>query len=493
VGNPPLKLRRNEVNLTRTRAARILMIGATLGMTIGLASSGLTAAAAADQEPPTVEPVGNTEPADTEPVLTPPAPEPPATPAPPATEPVAETTPPATDAAAEPTTPTTQPETENTPPATQPDADNAPTASTEPPTPPSSVAASAPSTPSSSAPAATVVSEPSPASIITTTYITKPTAPRSLAAAATNVSGQIRLYWAAPASNGGWPITDYIIQRSPNGWSSWATINDGVRNTTGYTVTGLANGTRYYFRVYARNAVGQSPASNIVSAVPRAKPTAPRSLAAAPTNLSGQIRLTWVVPLTNSGSAITDYIIQRSPNGSSSWVTINDGVRNTTGYTVGGLANGTRYYFRVYARNAVGQSPASNIVSAIPRSVVTVPGVVSYFDVFAYYDGYDLYWGDPASTGGSPITGFVVQALDYVTNSWFTVGTADSSWRDAFVPVEPGEGCDTFRIAAKNAVGVGPYRVAAEACYWVDAAQVAAAHVEGPTGRVAGAGVLETA
>ena len=54
------------MNLTRTRVARILIVGATLGMTIGLASSGLTAAAA---EPPTA-------------------------PAPPATEPVAETTPP---------------------------------------------------------------------------------------------------------------------------------------------------------------------------------------------------------------------------------------------------------------------------------------------------------------------------------------------------------------------------------------------------------------
>ena len=74
-----------------------------------------------------------------------------------------------------------------------------------------------------------------------------------------SVSGQIRLTWVAPASNGGAAITDYIIQRSPNGSSSWVTINDGVRNTTGYTVTGLANGTRYYFRVFARNAVGTQP------------------------------------------------------------------------------------------------------------------------------------------------------------------------------------------------------------------------------------------
>ena len=69
------------MNLTRTRAARILMVGATLGMTIGLASSGLTAAAADDLEPPTAEQVTNTAPATTEPVVTPPAPEPPTAPA----------------------------------------------------------------------------------------------------------------------------------------------------------------------------------------------------------------------------------------------------------------------------------------------------------------------------------------------------------------------------------------------------------------------------
>src|SRR5688500_14566011 len=91
------------------RAARILMVGATLGMTIGLATSGLTAAA---EEPPTA-------------------------PAPPLSEPVAQTTPPATDTPA-PATPTTQPVTEDTQPAAQPEVENAPPIAAELSTPPSS-------------------------------------------------------------------------------------------------------------------------------------------------------------------------------------------------------------------------------------------------------------------------------------------------------------------------------------------------------------------
>ena len=197
-------------------------------------------------------------------------------------------------------------------------------------------------------------------------------APRSLTAAPTMVSGQIRVSWTAPLTNGGSAVTDYAIQRSPNG-TTWATVTDGTSTATAYTVTGLTNGTRYYFRVYARNAFGSSPASSVSNAIPVNALLAPRSLAAAPTNLSGQVRLTWTAPLSDGGSAITDYVIRRSPNGSTGWTTIADGVNGTRAYTVTGLSNGTRYYFRVYARTSRATSPSSNIVNAIPRTKPSAP------------------------------------------------------------------------------------------------------------------------
>jgi hypothetical protein len=277
----------------------------------------------------------------------------------------------------------------------------------------------------------------------------------------TNRSGQIRVAWSTPLSNGGAAITDYVIQRSPNGTSSWTTIGDGVNTATAYTVTGLVDGSRYYFRVVARNAAGYSPSSNVASAIPRTVPTAPRSPAAAPTNVSGQIRVTWVVPSSNGGAPITDYVIQRSLNGSTNWVSLSDGVSTATAYTVTGLVDGSRYYFRVFARNAAGYSPASTVVSATPR---TVPGTVAYFVVDASFEGFDLSWGDPPSTGGSPITGFVIQAFDVTAGSWFTVGVVSASWSAAFVPA-PGEGCGTFRIAARNAAGIGPYRGPVTDCW----------------------------
>ena len=199
-----------------------------------------------------------------------------------------------------------------------------------------------------------------------------PSAPRSLAAAPTNVSGQVRLTWLAPLSNGGSAVTDYIVQRSPNGTTGWTTISDGVNTNTAYTATGLVNGTRYYFRVFAHNAVGNGPASNVANAIPRTLPTAARSLTASLAG-TGMLRLAWLAPTSNGGSAVTDYIIQRSPNGTTGWATISDGVNTNTAYTATGLVNGTRYYFRVFAHNAVGNSPTSNVANAVPVPVPTAP------------------------------------------------------------------------------------------------------------------------
>ena len=100
----------------------------------------------------------------------------------------------------------------------------------------------------------------------------------------TDVSRQLRLTWTAPLSNGGRPITDYIIQRSPNGSTGWTTIADGVSPTTAYTVTGLTDGTRYHFRVFARTATMTGPSSNVAQPFPGTKPCTPFT-AAAPNNL----------------------------------------------------------------------------------------------------------------------------------------------------------------------------------------------------------------
>ena len=78
----------------------------------------------------------------------------------------------------------------------------------------------------------------------------------------------------------------------------------------------------------------------------------------APTSVSGtagssQVSLSWTAPSDNGGSAITDYVIQYSTDGSS-WTTFSDGTSTDTTATVTGLNPGTAYTFQVAAVNAQG-------------------------------------------------------------------------------------------------------------------------------------------
>jgi hypothetical protein len=265
----------------------------------------------------------------------------------------------------------------------------------------------------------------------------------------------VRLSWLLPASNGGSAITDYIIQRSPNGTTGWTTINDGVRATTGYTVTGLTNGIRYYFRVLAKNVAGNSAASNVVNSIPRTMPSAPRTLTAAPTNLSGQVRLTWLAPAVNGGAAVTDYTIQRSQNGTTGWVTINDGVRTTTTYTVTGLVNGTRYYFRVLAKNVAGSSAPSNAVGSSPRAVPSAPRTLTAAAT-TVSGQVRLSWSLPAVNGGAAITDYIIQRSPNGTTGWVTINDGVRTTTTYTVTGLTGGTRYYFRVLAHNAAGTGP-------------------------------------
>jgi chitodextrinase len=174
----------------------------------------------------------------------------------------------------------------------------------------------------------------------------------------------VTLNWQAPRSNGGAAITDYVVQRSRDR-TVWSTLDDGVSTARRFTVTGLTNGTRYWFRIAARNPVGTGASSRPVTATPRTVPAAPHHLTAAPKSRS--VTLNWQAPRSNGGAAIADYVVQRSRD-RTVWSTLDDGVSTARRFTVTGLINGTRYWFRIAARNPVGTGAWSRPVNAAPHA-----------------------------------------------------------------------------------------------------------------------------
>ncbi|MDQ5949353.1 MAG: tripartite motif-containing protein 71 [Patescibacteria group bacterium] len=92
------------------------------------------------------------------------------------------------------------------------------------------------------------------ATFTTTTCPSAPSGPQSLSI--TTDSGLVNLRWSVPASSGGYPITDYLVQYKPTLDSDWLTFSDGVSTLTNTTVTSLTNGISYDFRVSAINSMG---------------------------------------------------------------------------------------------------------------------------------------------------------------------------------------------------------------------------------------------
>jgi len=215
--------------------------------------------------------------------------------------------------------------------------------------------------------------------------ITAPGAPAGLTATPGN--GRITLSWTAPASDGGAGISGYLIYQgtSPGGESA-SPVNSSPVSATSYTVTGLANGTTYYFKVAAVNdAKHQGTDSGEASAVPVSAttsasasasasqtsgagaagvPGAPTGLTASPGN--AQVSLSWTAPASDGGSPLASYrVYQGTSPGFAPGIPVSTITGTST--TVTGLTNGTTYYFVVTAVDANGQvSGASSEASAQP-------------------------------------------------------------------------------------------------------------------------------
>ena len=80
------------------------------------------------------------------------------------------------------------------------------------------------------------------------------------------------LTWKAPESDGGSPITEYLIEVREDSSTSWLKAGTVDNATKTFTVPNLKAGKEYHFRVFAVNAEGQSaPLEGLDTAKPAKK------------------------------------------------------------------------------------------------------------------------------------------------------------------------------------------------------------------------------
>jgi hypothetical protein len=278
-----------------------------------------------------------------------------------------------------------------------------------------------------------------------------PSVPRAVTA--TPGSSSVILDWQEPEfAGGGGGVTGYIIQSSIDGGVNWSFSTSAVDSAA--TVSGLTNGQAYVFRVAATNQYGISSYSTASTAVtPVGPPASPTNLVVAAAN-SGAA-LSWTAPANNGGSAITDYVVQSSGNAGQEWVTFADGTSTQTSANVSGLANGQPYVFRVAARNAVGTSDYVAYMTA--TYPIGVPDQVG--SLVALYGNAQvrLTWQAPAANDLGGLIDYTIQQSTDSGATWVAL-TDGVSLDTTYLVTQLTNGTSyAFRVAATNAVGIGPF------------------------------------
>ncbi len=210
----------------------------------------------------------------------------------------------------------------------------------------------------------------------------------------------VAVYWGAPISRGGSPITGYratAFDASIGGNAIASCTAGGGERSCSF---GAGVGPKYYVEVVAHNAQGTSGPSWRVLAAPRTVPSAPGSVSASGT--PGGVNVSWT-PAAENGATITQYTASAykagtggSPVGS---CTTNSG--SLTSCTIMRLEGGTQYFIDVVATNRAGNgAPSSPRVAGTPG-----PGGA----VSTYSKGKVTVRWDPPAPGSNTITGYTAK------------------------------------------------------------------------------------
>lgn len=236
-------------------------------------------------------------------------------------------------------------------------------------------------------------------------------------------NAQVALTWTSVGS-----ATSYKVKYGTSTGSYSTTLSVG--NVTSYTVTGLGNGTTYYFAAVATNGSGDSGNSNELNATPQSSSTPNAPVFHSLVGTSAQLTASWsVVPNA------TGYKVKRGTSAGTYTTTVDAG--NVTSYNITGLTNGTRYYVAIVAYNGVGDGGTSNELNAQPAAtsyIKTKYNDISNGDILLFEQLFELE-AMTAGTHTSPDSGKIYKSVTVngVNGYEFAVtrnvdGTGKNTW-----------------------------------------------------------------
>lgn len=263
-------------------------------------------------------------------------------------------------------------------------------------------------------------------------------------------ASHIELTWPEPASDGGSPITGYIIEKKDKYGPIWEKALETTHATPSATINGLIEGNEYQFRVIALNKAGPSEPSD-----------AGKTFTAKPRYLAPKIdrRNLRDVTLSAGTSLKYDVNIIGEPAPSVEWRFNNTPMNNTKEIHIENVPYNTKLVIRPSKRTDSGQyTVIAKNSSGTDTVVVTVTvtdkptspvGPLEVADV--HKEGCKLKWKKPKDDGGTPIEYYQVDKMDPETGCWVPCGrSTDPNFE--VTGLTPGKEYK-FRVAAVNAEG----------------------------------------
>jgi titin len=280
-----------------------------------------------------------------------------------------------------------------------------------------------------------------------TTPLSKPNAPTGLIVTSTT-STSIVLSWADNATD----ETGYLVERAPDNAGvagTFAQISSRSANTTTYTNTGLASGTTYWYRVRAAGPTN-SDYSNIVSGTTLAAiPAAPSNLVATAA-VGHEIDLSW----TDNSNNETSFTLQRAPDNNGvagGYAAVATLAANTTTYANVKVAANTKYWYRLRATSAGGNSAwVVTSVTSLAEAPLAPTALTATRTTSALTA--TLSWTDNSNDE----TGFLIeQAPDNggAPGTYAQVGTVAANVKTYTASGLTGATTYWFRVASYNAYG----------------------------------------